>query len=106
AGAEPTRHAPLLVAPLDLAASLLDLIAREAEHARRRRPARIVLKVNGLLDRHLISALYAASGAGVKCDLLVRGVCALRPGQPGLSENISVRGLVGRFLEHSRIFYF
>ncbi|HXE32223.1 MAG TPA: polyphosphate kinase 1 [Terriglobales bacterium] len=106
AGSEPTGHAPLLVAPLDLAARFTALIARETEHARRGRAARLIVKVNGLLDPHLIQALYAASAAGVEIDLLVRGMCALRPGYRDVSRNIRVRSLVGRFLEHSRIFYF
>jgi len=106
AKAEEEDYTPLLVAPLTLAPRLLMLIDREAEHARQGRPARIVAKMNALLDRATIEALYAASKAGVPIDLIVRGMCALRPGVRGLSDNIRVRSIVGRFLEHSRIFSF
>jgi len=106
AKAEEEDYSPLLVAPLTLAPKLLTLIDREAEHARQGRAAGIVAKMNALLDRATIEALYAASKAGVQIDLIVRGMCALRPGVPGLSENIRVRSIVGRFLEHSRIFSF
>ena len=98
--------APLLVAPLQLAESFIEKIHREAGHAREGRPAHIVAKMNSLLDQTVIEALYAASQAGVPIDLIVRGICALRPGVNGLSETIHVRSIVGRFLEHSRIFYF
>ncbi|MGI4831174.1 MAG: polyphosphate kinase 1 [Janthinobacterium lividum] len=104
--AEPAIYLPLLVAPISLAQEVQQLIAREAEHARAGRPARIIAKMNALLDGKTIDALYAASSAGVQIDLIIRGMCALRPGVPGLSENISVRSVVGRFLEHSRIFDF
>ena len=104
--AEHPNYDPLLVAPLDLAEHCLALIAREAEHARAGRPAHIIAKMNALLDKNVISALYAASQAGVKIDLIVRGMCALRPGIRGLSDRIRVRSIVGRFLEHSRIYYF
>ena len=105
-GEDEEVYRPLLVAPLTLAGGLLKLIGREAEHARAGRPAAIVAKMNGLLDRPTIEALYAASQAGVEVDLIIRGMCALRPGVKGLSERIRVRSLVGRFLEHSRIFWF
>jgi polyphosphate kinase len=106
AEAEPDAYLPLLVAPLTLAPELLKLIEREAEHARAGRPARIVAKMNGLLEQKTIEALYAASQAGVEIELIVRGMCALRPGVKGLSETIRVRSIVGQYLEHSRIFDF
>ncbi len=104
--AEYPRYDPLLVAPLDLADQTRALIAREAEHARQGRPARIIAKMNALLDKGVIQELYKASQAGVQIDLIVRGACALKPGIRGLSNRIHVRSIVGRFLEHSRIFYF
>lgn len=104
--AEHQHYDPLLVAPLDLADRTLSLIAREAEHARNGRPARIIAKMNALLDINVIQELYRASQAGVEIDLIVRGACALKPGIRGLSNNIRVRSVVGRLLEHSRIFYF
>ena len=104
--AEHPSYAPLMVSPLNLAEHSLDLIAREAEHARLGRPARIIAKMNALLDKNIIAALYRASQAGVEIDLIVRGMCALRPGVRGISDRIRVRSIVGRFLEHSRIFYF
>jgi polyphosphate kinase len=104
--AENQNYDPLLVAPLDLAEKCIALIEREAEHARRGDPARIIAKMNALLDKNIIQALYRASQAGVQIDLIVRGICALRPGVRGVSENIRVRSIVGRFLEHSRIYYF
>ncbi len=99
-------YKPLLVSPVDLPAGCMSLIEREAQHARHRRPARIIAKMNGLLDKSMIQALYRASQAGVEIDLLVRGMCALRPGIRGVSDKIKVRSVVGRLLEHSRIFYF
>ncbi len=104
--AGPNAYRPLLVAPVTLHSDMLALIAREAAHAVAGRPARIIAKMNGLLDVPTIDALYAASQAGVAIDLIVRGMCALRPGVPGLSDNIRVRSIIGRFLEHSRIFWF
>ncbi|MGI4857281.1 MAG: polyphosphate kinase 1 [Janthinobacterium lividum] len=92
--------------PFTLHAKLIASIAREAEHARAGRKARIVAKMNALLEPSVIAALYEASNAGVKIDLIVRGVCSLKPGVAGLSENITVRSIIGRFLEHHRIFYF
>lgn len=106
AEAEGEAYRPLLVAPLTLAEDLLKLIAREAEHAKAGRPAAIVAKMNGLLDRATVEALYLASQAGVEIDLIIRGMCSLRPGVKGLSDRIRVRSIVGRFLEHSRIFSF
>jgi polyphosphate kinase len=106
AHSESDDYAPLQVAPLTLAESTIRMIHREAEHAAAGRPARIIAKMNSLLEQAVIEALYAASRAGVQVDLIVRGICSLRPGIPGVSDNIRVRSVVGRFLEHSRIFYF
>ena len=96
----------LLVAPVNLRKKMIKLIQREVAHARAGKPARIIAKVNSLTDIAIIRALYVASQAGVSIDLIVRGMCMLRPGLPGISANIRVRSIVGRFLEHSRIFYF
>ncbi len=104
--AENPSYEPLLVAPLDLAEKIIALIDREAEHARQGKPARIIAKMNALLDKKVVQALYRASQAGVEIDLIVRGICALRPGVRGVSDHIRVRSIVGRFLEHSRIYYF
>lgn len=103
---EASSYAPLAISPVDLASTALAQIHREAEHAVSGRPARIIAKMNALLDKNVIEALYRASQAGVKIDLTVRGMCSLRPGVPGVSDNIVVRSVVGRLLEHSRIFYF
>jgi len=96
----------LLVAPVQLRTRLTELVAREAEHARAGRESRIIIKINSITDDQMIRVLYKASQAGVSMDLLVRGICSLRPGIPGVSDNIRVRSIVGRFLEHTRIYYF
>lgn len=101
-----TEYRCLLVAPVGLREKMFELINREAEHSRKGKPAEIIVKVNSLTDVLMIQELYKASQAGVKIELIVRGICALRPGIKGVSENIRVRSIVGRFLEHSRIFYF
>jgi len=106
AHAEIDDYRPLLVAPLTMAESFRGLIRREQEHAQAGRPAHIVAKMNALLEPSVIEALYQASQSGVEIDLIVRGLCILRPGVKGLSERIRVRSIVGRFLEHSRIFHF
>lgn len=103
---EPLAWNKLSLAPLWLRDKFLSLINREREHAANGRPARIIAKMNSLCDPGIIEALYDASAAGVEIDLIVRGICCLRAGIPGLSENIHVRSIVGTFLEHSRIFYF
>jgi len=96
----------LLIAPFDLAPRLKAMIERERDHARAGKPAGIVIKVNSMVDQEIITALYEASAAGVKMDLIVRGICCLRPKMPRVSENIRVISIVGRFLEHSRLFAF
>ncbi len=96
----------LEVAPMTLRHRLSSLIRQEIEHARNGRPAHIIAKVNSLVDKPIIKELFTASQAGVKIDLIVRGICSLKPNVPGCSENIQVRSVVGRFLEHSRIYYF
>ena len=104
--AEQPSYRPLIVAPRDMAKTCIALIDREARHARRGRPARMIIKMNAVVDPPVIQALYRASQAGVEIDLIVRGQCALVPGVRGLSSRIRVRSIVGRFLEHSRIYFF
>jgi polyphosphate kinase len=99
-------YTDLLVAPVSLRSGIRALIEREVEHAKAGRPARLIFKNNAITDPGTIRCLYVASQAGVPIDLITRGVCCLRPGMPGVSETISVRSIVGRFLEHSRIYYF
>ena len=103
---EPSAWNKLIVAPIWMKKRFVALIGREAENARAGKEARIVAKMNSLCDPEVIKALYEASSAGVKIDLIVRGICCLKTGIPGLSENITVRSIVGNFLEHARIFYF
>ncbi len=106
AHAEMDDYRPLLVAPLTMAESFLGLIRRETEHAKMGKPAQIVAKMNALLEPSVIESLYQASQAGVQVDLIIRGLSILRPGVKGLSDNIRVRSIVGRLLEHSRIYQF
>ncbi|MEE8835560.1 MAG: RNA degradosome polyphosphate kinase [Eubacteriales bacterium] len=103
---EPESWNDLLVAPIWMRDRFLHLIRMEEKHAREGRKARIVAKMNSLCDREIIAALYKASAAGVKIDLIIRGICCLKVGIPGISENITVRSIVGNYLEHARIFYF
>lgn len=103
---EPASWNKLCLAPIWLRDRFLDMIRRETAHAKKGDPAHIIAKMNSLCDEELIEALYEASAAGVKIELIVRGICCLKVGIPGVSENISVRSIVGTFLEHSRIYYF
>ena len=96
----------LLVAPINMRQKMVALIEREIEHQVQNGDGRLILKMNSLIDRKMIQCLYRASQEGVKIELLVRGICGLRPGLKGVSENIQVTSVVGRFLEHSRIYYF
>jgi polyphosphate kinase len=100
------EYRKLMVAPVNLRERMTALIDREISHSKAGKPASIVVKINRLADEQMIEKLYEASQAGVKIDLIVRGICMLRPGVEGLSENITVRNIIGRFLEHSRVFYF
>jgi polyphosphate kinase len=101
-----TKYGTLLVAPTTMREGFVNLIEREAEHARAGRPSGIIAKLNAISDARMVQSLYAASQAGVPIELIVRGMCELRPGLLGVSETIRVRSIVGRFLEHSRIFCF
>lgn len=101
-----SHYKRLIVAPLNLRERLLELVRRERKNKKDKKPARIIIKANSITDGELINELYKASQAGVEIDLIIRGICSLRPGVKGMSENIRVRSLVGRFLEHSRVFYF
>lgn len=101
-----SNYEKLLVAPVNLRSRLESMIRREIDHAKAGQAAHLIFKTNALVDPQIIRLLYLASQAGVKCELLVRGICCLRPGVPGVSDNITVISIVGRFLEHSRIYYF
>ncbi|HAP19733.1 MAG TPA: RNA degradosome polyphosphate kinase, partial [Lachnospiraceae bacterium] len=103
---EPLAWNKLSLAPLWLRDRFVELIHQEEMNAREGRPAHIIAKMNSLCDKGIIMALYKASAAGVKIELIIRGICCLKTGIPGISENITVKSIVGNFLEHSRIFYF
>jgi polyphosphate kinase len=100
------EYRKLVVAPVNLREKMTALIDREIEHQHAGRRGHIMAKINRLADTQIVEKLYEASAAGVRIDLIVRGICMLRPGVPGLSENITVRNIIGRFLEHSRVFFF
>jgi len=100
------NYRKLLVAPVNIRSRMESLIDREIEHCMKGEKGNLIFKINHLIDKGMIQKLYQASRAGVKVDLLVRGICGLRPGIKGVSDNISVTSIVGRFLEHSRIYYF
>jgi polyphosphate kinase len=104
--ASETKYSSMLVSPVGVREGLAMRIQREIEHKQAGKPAKIRFKMNSLVDEQIIDELYRASMAGVEIDVLVRGMCALRPGVPGLSETIKVHSVLGRYLEHSRIFYF
>jgi polyphosphate kinase len=102
----PGIYQSIITAPGDMRTKLIELVLKEADNARAGKSSGIVIKINSLQDQAVIDALYKASDAGVKIKLIVRGICCLKPGKQGLSENITVRSIVGNFLEHSRIYYF
>ena len=101
---EPDSWNKLVIAPIWMRDRFLHMIRMEEEHARKGQKARIIAKMNSLCDREIIASLYSAAAAGVKIDLIIRGICCLKTGIPGISENITVRSIVGNFLEHARIF--
>src|SRR5690606_9085477 len=103
---QPTTYRNLITSPRDMRIQLCNLVRKEGENAKNGIPSGVVIKINSLQDKEFIDELYAASQAGVSIKLIVRGMCCLRPGRKGLSENIEVRSIVGEYLEHSRIYYF